>query len=533
MEHTSNNINKYEDLIENYFSNYDYFTKKIIFKFDTGHGGIGDFCKFFMILLELCIINNIKMYYLLSNNNLDKFIKIKREKMYLTSKDINKVIYINNYTEIQNIKENFDYIVFPYNLYEIDNNINNKIINYIDKVLYFSDEVKMNSQPFLNKNEEYISIHLRLGDKYLETDVNFIHEPNRTDERKYCEDALFDFIEKNNDKNIYIFCDNNKYKLNLKNKYNFIEITDFEIGHNAVLNVTRKQILDSVSEFYILTNSKHIYAASKSGFSAMASKFKNVPLTEIKKQPLFIPIGANCCTAILLRKMLNLSVLSLPFDYIRCTFECVIENISNNFLHFLPKANEDLIDLNEKNKYINDEYDHFNNENITPFFFKDHSFWHHNLKDKSVIESFNRKINRFYQLLKSDQEIIFCRIIGAKTIKEEIDIRTTFFETLQTFDNDKINLKFKLLFLTYKIGTNNTINYNYLNNNSSIIIVEIEKIENDLLMNSYKEALLFVKEYGCMKDDYIFNFNTKTLIKHTNDVDYNVLNLGYTDIHNV
>jgi len=52
-------------------------------------------------------------------------------------------------------------------------------------------------------------------------------------------------------------------------------------------------------------------------------------------------------------------------------------------------------------------------------------------------------------------------------------------------------------------------------------------------MNSYKEALLFVKEYGCMKDDYIFNFNTKTLIKHTNDVDYNVLNLGYTDIHNV
>jgi len=41
-------------------------------------------------------------------------------------------------------------------------------------------------------------------------------------------------------------------------------------------NTTNKQILDAITEFYILSNSHLIYSASNSGFSKMASKFNNI-----------------------------------------------------------------------------------------------------------------------------------------------------------------------------------------------------------------------------------------------------------------
>ena len=38
------------------------------------------------------------------------------------------------------------------------------------------------------------------------------------------------------------------------------------------------QILDAITEFYILTNSEIIFAGSRSGFSMVASKINNIPL---------------------------------------------------------------------------------------------------------------------------------------------------------------------------------------------------------------------------------------------------------------
>ena len=44
------------------------------------------------------------------------------------------------------------------------------------------------------------------------------------------------------------------------------------------VNTTDKQILDTVTEFYLLTNSQLIYSPSipESGFSKVAAKFKNI-----------------------------------------------------------------------------------------------------------------------------------------------------------------------------------------------------------------------------------------------------------------
>ena len=61
-------------------------------------------------------------------------------------------------------------------------------------------------------------IHLRLGDKHLETDINYIGCKN--DERIFSEDNIFKFIEKNYNKTIFFCCDNNLFRQKIKEKYN-------------------------------------------------------------------------------------------------------------------------------------------------------------------------------------------------------------------------------------------------------------------------------------------------------------------------
>jgi hypothetical protein len=144
-------------------------------------------------------------------------------------------------------------------------------------VFYFTEEVKINRDILMPPNiTNYISIHLRLGDKYLETDKKFVLCVN--DERDYSEEEIHKVIENNPGKNIFFCCDNRAYKRALKEKYENIIITDCAIGHTSLSNTTQKQVLDSVTEFYILTNSDMIYISSFSGFSMVAAKFKNIPI---------------------------------------------------------------------------------------------------------------------------------------------------------------------------------------------------------------------------------------------------------------
>jgi len=151
----------------------------------------------------------------------------------------------------------------------------------IQDIFYFTEEVVMNKDVVLYPMiSNYISIHLRLGDKYLETEKQFIQCPDDT--RLYNEEALFKFIEENNKSTILFFCDNNSYKQNIKNKYKNIIITSGSICHTAFLCSTYKEVLDTITEFYLLVNSEKIYAASNSGFSIAASRFKNIPYSYLK-----------------------------------------------------------------------------------------------------------------------------------------------------------------------------------------------------------------------------------------------------------
>lgn len=259
--------------IENYIKNYDNFTKKIIYHFEYGMGGIGDYFKFFMYALKYCIDNNIRLY-LSVKHNLDNYVKLKYDKMYLNLDNLN-YITLNKYKDLEKIDDKNIYKIYPFIFYDVQKEVYENAMNCkLDDMFYFTNEITANLL-----NEKYISIHLRLGDKYLETDKNFI--VCKDDERKYNEFKLNKFIEENKEKNIYFFCDNYSFKKNIKDKYPFINILDVKIGHTSLLNVTEDEIKNSIIEFYILSKSEKIYWASWSGFSFLASRFYNRKFYEI------------------------------------------------------------------------------------------------------------------------------------------------------------------------------------------------------------------------------------------------------------
>ena len=265
-----------------YLSQYDNFNKIIVYSFKRGQGGIGDLIKFFMYALFVSIKNRFKLYFLIEPPEIypiHKYITLKDtyKNMYILESAITNSKHIDMFDEysIKNkeIQEGMFYKISPYSMYHVSD-LFDKIKIKASELFEFSQDIKLNAQIY--NNLDYISIHLRLGDKYLETDPHFVNVKNDT--RTYNEENLYKFINEasQKSKNIIFFCDNKSYKLKLKEKYNFIIITDYEIGHTSLSNTTEKQIFDAVTEFYILSNSTKIYKASHSGFSIMASKFNNL-----------------------------------------------------------------------------------------------------------------------------------------------------------------------------------------------------------------------------------------------------------------
>ena len=262
--------------MEKYSKVYDSLDRKIVYDFRLGFGGIGDLTKFYVHLLNICIDQNIKIHYLIHNIPAEKYLKLCHPKMYITAETIlkNKYHVITQPSEISSIN-NLDYhIIQPFTFYDTFSFDDIKIP--LQEVFYFADTVKRN---LILQNEKYISLHLRMGDKHLETDKLFVC--CKEDSRTFYEEKIFEFIEKNHDKRILFLCDNNSYKQKLKAKYNKIMITDFDIGHTSFINTTDRQVLNTIKELYLLSNSDEIYIASYSGFSRMASKFKNIPIYEL------------------------------------------------------------------------------------------------------------------------------------------------------------------------------------------------------------------------------------------------------------
>lgn len=279
-----------QSCIENYMKNYDTFDKHLIYNFgiDVYTGGIGDLTSFFTHFLKLCIDNNIKIHYLVKNSFIEKYLKLKYEKMYITGVDINSVDIgnINRLDEISRMLPGKYYHVRPHILYSkfsMDCKGTQRgqrgaamIPFQLKEIFYFTPEVITNIPEIFKTVDEYISIHIRLGD-----DSMVGKEYESGDIRVFNYHKLINFISKNSDKNIFLACDNITLRNEIKEQFSNIVTTNYDIGHTAWKNTTELQTLNTLSEFYLLSNSKEIYLGAYSGFSIMASKFKNIPIFDI------------------------------------------------------------------------------------------------------------------------------------------------------------------------------------------------------------------------------------------------------------
>ena len=249
-----------------YLNYYNDFKETYVYNFTLGNGGIGDYIKYFLILLKHCMDNNIKIKKKINNIEIEKYIKLKHDIFNIEDNEI---------LELKNV-----IIKDPNDLYDISNN--SHVID-INDIFYIDSSVKDNVKNILTTiPDEYISIHLRLGDYNLETEQQYIACP--WDNRDFSEKKLFEFIESNLGTNIIFFCDNKSYKSKIKQIYSDIFVTNVQPSHTSYNNTSDKQVLDTITEFYLLSCSKLIYSPSKnrdgklSGFSKIASLFNKVKI---------------------------------------------------------------------------------------------------------------------------------------------------------------------------------------------------------------------------------------------------------------
>ena len=258
--------------MEKYIQEYDSYNTTIVYYFTYGSGGIGDMLKYFMYLLSFCMKKKIQLKYFLNDYPINNFIKLKYDKMYEKTKgDYVELTHVNQLTQL---RKNVKYLVQPFILYKI-NDINKYIPFQISNVFYFTKEIT----DIYSVVKPYNSIHLRLGDKFIETPEHFKACPN--DVRQYNEEALVRYIRENSEKRHLFFCDSRKYKNKIRENFSSIRIIDHDIGHTSYVNTSNKQMKNTIVDFYLICKSDLIVAASKSGFSEIASYFYNSPIIRI------------------------------------------------------------------------------------------------------------------------------------------------------------------------------------------------------------------------------------------------------------
>lgn len=186
----------------------------------------------------------------------------------------------------------------------------------------------------------------------------------------------------------------------------------------------------------------------------------------------FISIGGWCGTKIALKDLGLFNEPSLPFDNVRVSFEGIIDCIENDFQNFFPK------DIKKDNRFPN--WAGFVGEYV--------GFYHHqhNLLDKKVIESFERKIVRFDEKIKKNN-CIFLRTIVTDNYDDEIKQ----YKKLQdVLDKKYPNISYIICFIIP--NQSNTQYYKHLDNRTFLFTLNDKSHDNNNLKNEYKPIFDFI-----------------------------------------
>lgn len=196
----------------------------------------------------------------------------------------------------------------------------------------------------------------------------------------------------------------------------------------------------------------------------------------------FVSIGGWCGTTISLRAN-DMYGESLPFDHIRSTFDGIIDCIKNNFLNFFPKRIE---------------LDNFPNYSHRSYRGKYFGFYYHDLKNSEVINIFNRRIQRFNNILENSKKIIFIRTITTDDYNDELNLTDSFINSIK----DKYpSLEFLLIFIIP--GQDKTLFYKKLNEKTFIFTLN----DNSLDINNL--GLEYEPIYNFLKVNDLFKINPK------------------------
>lgn len=205
----------------------------------------------------------------------------------------------------------------------------------------------------------------------------------------------------------------------------------------------------------------------------------------------FISVGGWCGTKVALKELGYFDEPSLPFDSVRSSIEGIIDCIENDFENFFPKV------LKKDNRF----------PTSVGFVGEYVGFYHgdHNLLDKSVIEMFERRINRFDDKIKKNN-CVFLRTI----IRENYNDELKHYKKLQeVLDKKYPNISYIICFIIP--NQNNSQYYKNLDNKTFLFTLkDILPYTNDNLKNSYKPIY-----------DFIINNNLFDNIPEPNNIEIN------------
>jgi len=268
--------------LDSYFSTILEKEQKLLFRFPLTNGGIGDMIKFFVCALDTAIKYDMRLCFLKSDNPITKYLLPKCEHIYIEAEELanSSIVSAENYNQIEqlidSIDNNYTIQVLPCIFYDL------QIYDIVDRynisgLFTFSDDIYEMKKSH-NIGEEYVSVHIRRGDKHIEavSSVKQVPHDSRPFEQTNFDNMINNLF--NDNKSVMLFSDSMVFKKLMSKKFNKLLCLDLKIGHTTWTNTSDEQLKNTVFEFYVLCNSKKIVANCVSGFSKMASAINRIDI---------------------------------------------------------------------------------------------------------------------------------------------------------------------------------------------------------------------------------------------------------------
>lgn len=172
-----------------------------------------------------------------------------------------------------------------------------------------------------------------------------------------------------------------------------------------------------------------------------------------------ISLGSNCSPGLSLRK-LNIKKETYPFDWVRSNSKIIYDVLLNGKDKYLNFSNENI----SNDFYLNDLHSYLENSKNSYVNYYGQYFTHYkNITQKDLKIKFDRYLNRFFDLLKTNKKVLFIHTNEEFIYhKKSRDDKSELYKYLCKI-NDLIEEKYpELTFEIINIDINNTFD-NYKN----------------------------------------------------------------------